>query len=141
MVTANPKRAEVKVNLGEETTLLRYTWDGLAKLKEIFGDEIETGIQKACAEMDFDKLSEALKIGLEHDWPDVTIEEIKKMSPPILGEDAFTVGIFKALNVTIFGQTEAPAFIKQAAKAAEKKIQVNGARQRKTKSKRVARPR
>lgn len=141
MTTANTKRAEVKVNLGDEEKILRFSWNGLAKLKELFGDNIEIGLQQACRKMDFDKLADALVIGLEENWPDVTKEKIMEIAPPIIGEDAFTTGLFNALNVTLFGQIEIPEIVRQASIDAEKKSQRNGMRRKKTTSKKAARQR
>lgn len=106
----NPYRGEVSVEIGGAPRVLRYTWGAVIELRREFGTDFDAEISRAILELDLDRVSSALAIGLRHSWPTVTPREILDASPPI----AVAVGALQqALSLAFNGPSEVSAKARQ----------------------------
>lgn len=94
----NKYTGHVGIELGDIKTHLVYDWEAIAYIKTKYGQDV---IQKLYSAEDADILADVLAAGLKRTSPELTCEDIKRMSPPI-----FTViqSIDKALAYAYFGK-------------------------------------
>lgn len=102
----NAYRGEVAFDLAGKKLMLRYGWDGIARLKAEFGDEWDAVLVQAMAGTDMPAIAKFLAIGLRESWPDASAAEIERIQPPIRPSfEAIKLG----LNLTFHGTKEPPA--------------------------------
>jgi hypothetical protein len=85
------------ITLGDKTHTLRFDWNGIAELTQLFPDGYNL--------MDPKHLSQILAIGLRHEMADITADQVMGMSPPII-PTMESVGA--AINCAYFGTSKAP---------------------------------
>lgn len=105
-MSVNQYRGEVLLAIAGKQHAVRYTWDGIARLKAEFGAEWDAVLSTALASTDLDVVAKFLAIGLRESWPDVTAADVASAEPPIRAAYA---AINQALNLTFHGTPEAPA--------------------------------
>jgi len=104
-MNANEYRGEVSVEIGGEKRILVLDWDSLARLKDDIGDNVFIELDQMVAAMDVDKLSRFLAEALRRYWPEVTPEEIRRISPPLMSAQKALMEVF---HLAYFGSKEAP---------------------------------
>lgn len=101
-MAVNQYRGEVAVEIGGEMRVLRFSWDALARAKADVGDQLFNAV----VDMDFDLMARLLTAGLAEAWPEVTADEIRSLSPPVL---VIQQALIQALNLAFYGSKEGPA--------------------------------
>ena len=102
----NAHRGEVSLEIAGKARTVVYDWDALARLKVALGPDYDEKIAQAGLTLDLEPLATALAIGLARDWPDVTAEKLKALSPPVI---EVTDAIGTALTRAFYGEAEVPA--------------------------------
>jgi hypothetical protein len=95
---ANHLAGKVEITLDGNTHTLRYDWNGIAELTRLYPDGYNL--------MDPQQLATIIAVGLKHEMPDLTPQQIMDMSPPII-DTMEAVG--SAINCAYFGTPKAPA--------------------------------
>jgi hypothetical protein len=96
---ANAYRGEVAVEIGGATRILRYDWAAIAEMKVIVGGDVVTPLAQALRDLDLGVSCKALAIGLRAGWPEVTVERLMELSPPIVPTmQAVELAIFHAFH-------------------------------------------
>lgn len=79
---------------------LRYDWDAIARLVDVFGNDFDAKITAAALATDLDTIAKAAAIGCGK-----TAEQVKALSPTITPT---VQAIMAALNLAFTGKREAP---------------------------------
>lgn len=90
---------KVSVILDKEY-LVKFDWNALAELRELYGEEYSSEVYKAVSTEDVKRLAEIISIGT---GGEITAQEVMDISPELTG---VVEAIRKGLNVSYFGETE-----------------------------------
>lgn len=101
----NRLRGEAELVIAGRRRRVRYGWGGIAALQSRFGDDWDEKIAAAALRIDIPTIAEALAIGLQDEWPDVTPAALIAASPPI---GKTTQAINAALQRAFHGDGDPP---------------------------------
>ena len=111
---ANKYTGETSVKIQNKTYRLVYDWEALAEVKSIYGgDDIITRLNTG---EDPKLLARVLAVGLKKFHPEITVEKILTISPPIFYivksiDDAFTLAYFGADGYKEVGEVKKKNFL------------------------------
>ena len=109
----NPHKSEVGLVLDGEQYILRFSWDGLARLDDEFGSRYDRVITEAATAGNVRVLAKVLAVGLE---PPLTPERIMELSPPV---EEVSRSILTALSSAVWGKAGPPVSEEEDEKGAE----------------------
>lgn len=104
-MSANKERGEIAIKIDGEERILKYGWNEIAQLQEKFGEKVDTALNDAIKSFKPGIIAEILVIGLQRNWPEVSVEAIMEISPPIMEASQ---KIFRAFNLAMFGDETIP---------------------------------
>lgn len=96
----NRHRGEVGLEVGGEVRAVRYGWGGVALLQSQLGDDWDQKIAEAAVTTKVEVIAQALAIGLQDAWPEVTPAKLIALSPPL---GPAVQAINQALQLTFHG--------------------------------------
>lgn len=116
-MTKSVYTGEVAISLGAKNCTLVYDWRAISAVHTAFKDRLEGGLLNVNQIASLEELAEILVIGLQRKNPEVTIDQILDLSPPLLQTRA---KIDEAMAYAYFG---ADIFneVEKAVKETEKK--------------------
>lgn len=105
MIGGNKHAGVVLVEIDGQARRLRYGWAQIGALQDQLGAEFTMRIATALTTHDLKTIAIVLVIGLQRDWPEVTVEAIYSASPPIL---IASQALEAALNASFNGAKGVP---------------------------------
>jgi len=101
-MVANPHRGRLNITIDGKTVVMFFGWEGVALLREEFGDDFLETIMTALGTVDMPVIAKVMRIGLRESLPGLSEDDLQNL-PINVCLDA----VRRSLNVTFWGTEEA----------------------------------